>query len=76
MAILEEITANIPFFKKMSLTDKEKLKIAVEAHYKLHKSKGKYHTFNTLKNGWSIELQCSTMFCQSTKMNSRAPLSK
>ena len=76
MAILEEIAANFPFFEKMSPTDKEKLKIPVEAHYKLHKSKGKYHTFNTHKNGRSIELQCSTMFCQSTKMNSRAPLSK
>ena len=76
MAILEEIAANFPFFEKMSPTDKEKLKIPVEAHYKLHKSKGKYHTFNTHKNGRSIELQCSTMFCQSTKMNSRKTLSK
>ena len=51
MVILEKIAANILFFKNMSLTDKEKLKIAVEAHYKLHKSKGKSHTFNTYKNG-------------------------
>ena len=51
MAILEDITANIPFFEKMSRTDKEKLKIPVEAHYKFHKSKGKSHTFNTYKNG-------------------------
>ena len=51
MAILEEIAANFLFFEKMSLTDKEKLKIPVEAHYKLHKSKGKSHTFNTYKNG-------------------------
>ena len=62
MAILEEITANIPFFKKMSLTDKEKLKIAVEAHYKLHKRKGKSHTFTTYKMVGSIELQ-STVGC-------------
>ena len=51
MVILEEIAANFPFFEKMSPTDKEKLKIPVEAHYKLHKSKGKSHTFNTYKNG-------------------------
>ena len=52
MTILEKIAANILFFlKKMSLTDKEKLKIAVEAHYKLHKRKGKSHTFTTYKNG-------------------------
>ena len=51
MAILEEIAANFPFFEKMSPTDKEKVKIPVEAHYKLHKSKGKSHTFNTYKNG-------------------------
>lgn len=51
MAILEEIAANFPLFEKMSPTDKEKLKIPVEAHYKLHKSKGKSHTFNTYKNG-------------------------
>ena len=51
MAILEEIAANFPFFEKMSPTDKEKLKIPVEAHYKLHKSKGKSYTFNTYKNG-------------------------
>ena len=35
----------------MSLTDQEKLKIAVEAHYQLHKRKGKSHTFTTYKNG-------------------------
>ena len=82
MAILEKITANILFFEKMSLTDKEKLKIAVEAHYKLHKRKGKSHTFTTYKNGgvnratiyrWLPGI--FAMFCQSTKMNSRAPLS-
>ena len=48
---MEEIAVNILFFEKMSLTDKEKLKIPVEAHYKLHKSKGTSHTFNTYKNG-------------------------
>ena len=58
MAILEKIAANILFFEKMSLTDKEKLKIAVEAHYKLHKSKGKSHTFTIFtKMVGSIELQ-------------------
>ena len=83
MAILEKIAAKILFFEKMSPTDKEKLKIAVEAHYKLHKSKGKSHTFPTYKNGgvnratiyrWLPGI--FAMFCQSTKMNSRAPLSK
>ena len=81
MAILEEIAANILFFEKMSLTDKEKLKIAVEAHYKLHKRKGKSHTFTTYKNGgvnratsyrWLPGIFAT--FCQSTKMNPRAPL--
>ena len=51
MAILEEIAANIPFCKKMFPTDKQKLKFTVEAHYKLHKSKGKSHTFTTYRNG-------------------------
>ena len=81
MAILEEIAANFPFFEKMSPTDKEKLKIPVEAHYKLHKRKGKSHTFTTYKNGgvnratiyrWLPGI--FAMFCQSTKMNPRAPL--
>ena len=67
MAILEEITANIPFFEKMSPTDKEKLKIAVEAHYKLHKSKYKSDTFNTNKNGGSIELQSNGCFVKAPK---------
>ena len=51
MTILEKIAANILLFEKISPTDKDKLKIAVEAHYKLHKRKGKSHTFTTYKNG-------------------------
>ena len=64
MAILEEIAANIPFFEKMSPMDKEKRKIAVEAHCKLHKSKGKSHTFNTYKMVGSIELQSEQLIAR------------
>ena len=51
MAILEEIASNILPFEKMSLVDNEKLNIAVETHYRLHKTKGKLHTFTALKIG-------------------------
>ena len=40
IAILEEIAACILSFEKMHLIALEKLKIAVETHYKLHKNKG------------------------------------
>ena len=51
MAILEKIASHILSFEKMSLIDKEKLKIAEETHYKLRKTKGKLHTFTAYKNG-------------------------
>ena len=41
MAILEEIAASILSFEQMHPIPLEKLKIAVETHYKLHKTKGK-----------------------------------
>ena len=44
MAILEKIASHSLSFEKMSLIDKEKLKIAEETHYKLQKTKGKLHT--------------------------------
>ena len=66
MAILEEIAANFPFFEKMSPTDKEKLKIPVEAHYKLHKRKGKSHTFTTYKNGGVNRATIRAGHCQNS----------
>ena len=39
MAILEKIESHILSYKKMSLIDKEKLKIAEETHCKLQKTK-------------------------------------
>ena len=47
MVILEEIASHFLTFAKMNPIDQEKLKIAVEAHYKLQKSKDKSDTFNT-----------------------------
>ena len=51
MAILEKIASHILSFKKMSLIDKEKLKIAEETHYKLQKTRGKLHNITVYKNG-------------------------
>ena len=51
MAILEKIASHILSFEKMSLIDKEKLKIAEETHYKLQKTKGKLHNITVYKNG-------------------------
>ena len=51
MVILEKIASHILSFEKMSLIDKEKLKIAEETHYKLQKTKGKLHTVTAYKNG-------------------------
>ena len=51
MAILEKIASHILSFEKMSLIDKEKLKIAEETHYKLQKTKGKLHNITGYKNG-------------------------
>ena len=51
MAILEKIASHILSFEKMSLIDKEKLKIAEETHYKLRKTKGKLHNITVYKNG-------------------------
>ena len=51
MAILEKIASHILFFEKMSLIDKEKLKIAEETHYKLQKTKGKLYNITVYKNG-------------------------
>ena len=51
MVILEKIASHILSFEKMSLIDKEKLKIAEETHYKLQKTKGKLHNITVYKNG-------------------------
>ena len=51
MAILEKTASHILSFQKMSLIDKEKLKIAEETHYKLQKTKGKLHNITVYKNG-------------------------
>ena len=51
MVILEEIASHFLTFAKMNPIDEEKLKITVETHYKLHKTKGKLHTFTAYKNG-------------------------
>ena len=51
MVILEKIASHFLTFAKMNPIDKEKLKIAVETYCKLHKTKGKLHTFTAYKNG-------------------------
>ena len=51
MAILEKTASHILSFEKISLIDKEKLKIAKETHYKLQKTKGKLHYITVYKNG-------------------------
>ena len=83
MVILEKIASHFLTFSKMNPIDKEKLKIDVETHYMLHKTKGKLHTFASLHTrgiGWqqteTSSLQEFAMFCQSTKKNSKAPLSR
>ena len=73
MAILEEVAANILFFEKMSPTYKEKQTMAVEAHYKLYKSKGKSHTFNTYKNGGVNRAKIWAAHCQNSLCFVKAP---
>ena len=60
MVILEKIASHFLTFAKMNPIDKEKLKIAVETHCKLHKTKGKLHTFTAYKNGG---VNKATIYC-------------
>ena len=76
MVILEKIASHSLTFAKMNPIDKEKLKIAVETHCKLHKTKGKLHTFTAYKNGGVNKATIYRCFVKVPKSNSRAPLSR
>ena len=68
MAILEKIASHILSFEKMSLIDKEKLKIAEETHYKLQKTKGKLHNITVYKNGGVNRIQSTRSWSKSMRM--------
>ena len=68
MAILEKIASHILSFEKMSLIDKEKLKIAEETHYKLQKTKGKLHNITVYKNGGVLRIQSTSSWSKSMRM--------
>ena len=68
MAILEKIASHILSFEKMSLIDKEKLKIAEETHYKLQKTKGKLHNITVYKNGGVNRILSTNSWSESMRM--------
>ena len=67
MAILEKIASHILSFEKMSLIDKEKLKIAEETHCKL-KTEGKLHNITVYKNGGVNRIQSTRSWSKSMRM--------
>ena len=68
MVFLEKIVSHILSYKKMSLIDKEKLKIAEETHFKLQKTKGKLHNITGYKNGGVIRIQSTSSWSKSMRM--------
>ena len=68
MAILEKIASHILSYKKMSLIDKDLLKITEETHFKLQNTKGKLHNITAYKNGGFIRIQSTSSWSKSMRM--------